>query len=53
MATGRLKWTKSNDQDKNFMDDGLHCFGGYWYSLILLKVKYKYVKFNLPNTVLS
>lgn len=47
MATGRLKWTKSNERDKNFTDDGLHCLGGYWYSLILLEVKYKSVNQDL------
>lgn len=25
MDAGRLKWTKSNERDKNFTDDGLHC----------------------------
>lgn len=38
MATGRLKWTKSNEQDKNFTDDGLYCVVEYQYSLILLEV---------------
>lgn len=52
MATGRLKWTKSNERDKNFTDDGLHCLGGYWYSLILLEVKYKSVNQNVSSQTL-
>lgn len=38
IATGRLKWTKSNEQDKTFTDDGLYCLVEYQYRLISLEV---------------